>query len=207
MTIPLMFLSIALIVLWFIIGAKGHWALKAAVIAFTLHLCVSVGASLPDFAGWPSSSPVPSKFLVHWLVVKEPDKKTKEPGAIYLWATNLSSEEQENEEAWRRFLIPLDFTDLSQPRVYKVPYSTESHEKADDVIGRIRDGKTVIGESASGEGDGDGSGGEGKGGEGDGDGSGQEGGGGNEGGGQGTFSLSDDVNFQDLPAALLPDKN
>ena len=82
MTIPLVFFSLFILVLWFIIGAKGHWALKAIVIAMTLHFCISIGLSLEGFAGWPSADGLPDKFMVHWIVVEEPDKRTKTGGAI-----------------------------------------------------------------------------------------------------------------------------
>ena len=77
MTIPLVFFSLTALVLWFIIGARGHWALKALIILLTLHISLSVGMSIPNFAGWPSDDPLPKKFLVHWIIIKEPDKITK----------------------------------------------------------------------------------------------------------------------------------
>ena len=95
MTIPLVFFSLFILVLWFIIGAKGHWALKAIVIAMTLHFCISIGLSLEGFAGWPSADGLPDKFMVHWIVVEEPDKRTKTGGAIYVWATELGVQQDE----------------------------------------------------------------------------------------------------------------
>ncbi len=198
MTISLMFLSMAILILWFIIGSKGHWGIKTTVIALTLYLCVSIGAALPDFAGWPSTAPLPSKFLVHWLVVKEPPKKTKKEGAIYVWATSLSDNDGEKKKGWRRFLMPFSPIDTSEPRVYKTPYSIDSHKEADGVVNRIKDGKVVIGERGKGKGDGKGGEGKGK------NGSGTEG---RDGNGEGSFSLSEDVNFQNLPSPSLPDKN
>lgn len=208
MTIPLTFLSIAILILWFIIGSKGNWAIKAAVIPLTLYLCISIGAALPDLAGWPSTSPLPSKFLVHWLVVKEPTKKinatkgsVSKEGAIYVWATTISDEPQKKKGGWSSFLIPFSFASTSAPRVYTTPYSVDSHEEADGIINRIKDGKIVIGERGKGDGKGNGEGADGKKG-GNGPNAGENGA-----SGQGTFSLSRDVTFQDLPPALLPDKD
>ena len=204
MAIPLAFLSLTCLILWFVIGSKGHWALKAVVIAATLYLCVSIGTSLPDFAGWPSTAPLPDKFLVHWTVVKEPDKQTKKEGAIYIWETNLSADAQAQEDGWKKFLISFVVVDTLEPRVHKIPYTIEDHKTADGVNGRIKDGEIVIGHNNGGKG-GDGKKGDGKGkgkkGKGSQEGSGKEGNGG------GSFSLSRDVNFQSLPEPVLPDKN
>ncbi len=208
MAIALSFLILALLVLWFIIGAKGKWWLKALVIVMSLHLCLSISSSLPDFAGWPSDSELPDKFLVHWLVVKEPDKRTKEKGSIFLWETNLSDEASVDEkEGWEILLFSLVTIDGSQPRVHRLPYSTEDHEQANDIISRIQNGETIVG-TKKGEGAGEGNGeGDGEG-SGDGEGEGQQGGEGSneEGNGSGSFSLSDDVTFQQLPPPFLPPK-
>ena len=106
MTIPLVFFSLFILILWFIIGSRGHWALKAVVIAMTLHFCISIGLSLEGFAGWPSADGLPDKFIVHWIVVEEPDKKTKAPGSIYIWATDLSRDHETPETSgWKKFFL------------------------------------------------------------------------------------------------------
>jgi len=207
MPIVVAFLILVLLVLWFIIGSKGKWWLKALVMVMSLHLSLSISSSLPDFAGWPSTAPVPDEVLVHWMVVEEPNKRTKKEGSIYLWATNLSEEIQPQKEGWHKYLFSLVTSDPSQPRVHRLPYSTEDHEKAEDIIGRIKNGESIVGTR---NGNGEGSEGDGQG-EGEGDGSGQEGGDGSQegkdGNGSGGFSLSDDITFQQLPPPFLPPKD
>ena len=197
MTIPLVFFSLFILVLWFIIGAKGHWALKAIVIAMTLHFCISIGLSLEGFAGWPSGDGLPEKFIVHWIVVEEPDKRTKTGGAIYVWATDLSVEEEGAKPSpWRRFFLKLSPSNEGQPRAYVVPYSKEKHEESEGVLTQIKGGKAVVGERGEGEGEpGDGEDGNG---EGDGQSEGSEGG--------GSFSRSDGITFHELPPTRLPKK-
>jgi len=151
MTIPAVFFVLFLLILWFIIGARGHWLLKAFVIGITLHLCVSVGLSLSGFAGWPCEDSLPQKFIVHWIVVEEPDKKTKEKGAIYVWVTSIEEGESSLSEEWTqmilaRFFITLSPLTTNQPRSHIVPYSKQKHKKSEDVLTQIKAGKTVIGE-------------------------------------------------------------
>lgn len=199
MTIPLVFFSLFILILWFVIGAKGHWLLKAAVIAMTLHFCISIGLSLQGFAGWPSGEDLPTKFIVHWVVVEEPDKKTKDKGAIYVWATSLDNQKEErSSSAWRNFFLSLSPVDTGQPRAHAVPYSKEKHEESDGVLTKIKGGKIVIGERGK-KGKGKGEGEEGNGdGDGDGEGEGPQGG--------GSFSQSDGITFHDLPPTKLPKK-
>ena len=201
MTIPLVFFSLTALILWFIIGSKGHWLLKAAVISLTLYLCLSVGMSIPNFAGWPSDDSLPNKFLVHWIVVKEPDKKTKEAGHIYIWASNLSGTEEEEDIGWRQYLLSFAIQDMKEPRSYRTPYSMEGHERADGALGKIRAGESVMGKNNGKKGEGDG----GKKGKGKGEGKGGEGKGKGKGGG--SFSNSDDISFHDLPDTILPEKD
>ena len=122
MTIPLVFFSLTGLVLWFIIGAKGHWAIKAFIILLTLHICLSVGMSIPNFAGWPSDDRLPDKFLVHWITIKEPDKRTKEDGYIYIWATTLSNQEKEL-QGWKQYLLSFGVQDFTEPRASRTPYT------------------------------------------------------------------------------------
>ena len=180
--------------LWFVIGSKGPWFLKAVVILFSLHLCLSIQYSLSGIAGWPSDDSPPEKFIVHWIIVKEPPKKTSGEGAIYVWATNLSQKQNDNKDKWwERLLLSFRPSDLTEPRSYRLPYSKELHEEANDALGRIMKGERVGGtNNGKGKGKGEGNGNE----EGEG-----------EGEGGGTFSHSDDIGFHDLPAPRLPDKD
>ena len=201
MTIPLVFFTLAGLILWFIIGSRGHWLLKASVISITLYLCLSVGASIPNFAGWPSDDRLPDKFLVHWILVNEPDKKTKEDGDIYIWASTLSGPKEQAYGWWKRYLLSFAIQDPDEPRSYRTPYSTEAHKTAGDAVGKIKAGGSVVGRNnGKGGGSGDGEGGKGgKGANGD-SGKGQ-------GKGGGSFSRSDDISFHDLPDTVLPDKD
>ena len=92
--IALGFVLIASLVLWFIIGSKGHWLGKAALILASLYFCLSVGFSVNNFMGWPTSEELPKKFLVHWVVIDEPDAKSGSKGNIYVWTKPLSTSEK-----------------------------------------------------------------------------------------------------------------
>ena len=202
MTIPLVFFSLTGLILWFIIGARGHWGIKAFIILITLHVCLSVGISIPNFAGWPSGDRLPDKFLVHWITIKEPDKKTKEDGYIYIWATTLSQQEKEV-EGWKQYLLSFGVQDFTEPRAYRTPYTREGHERGEDALKKIKNGEPVMGRNNGKKGKGKGKG-DGK--KGDGKGKGKGGKGKKGGKGGGSFSQSDDISFHDLPETILPEK-
>ena len=203
MTIPLVFFSLTGLILCFIIGARGHWGIKAFIILLTLHVCLSVGMSIPNFAGWPSGDRLPDKFLVHWITIKEPDKKTKEDGYIYIWATTLSQQEKEV-EGWKQYLLSFGVQDFTEPRAYRTPYTREGHERGEDALKKIKNGEPVMGRNNGKKGKGKGKG-DGK--KGDGKGKGKGGKGKKGGKGGGSFSQSDDISFHDLPETILPEKD
>ena len=147
--------------------------------------------------GWPTTDELPDKFLVRWAVVNEPDKKRKTEGAIYIWVTYLSEKtETISESGWKDYLIPFSVTHKSNLRVHQSPYSTEDHKAITRVMGRIINKEKVVGTRK--RGDAGGSRGKGK--------NGKSSKGKDGGTSGGSFSLSDDINFQNLPPTVLPDK-
>ena len=51
MSIPFAFFILSSLLLWLLIGAKGHWLLKASVISFVLYFCLSIDFSLENLLG------------------------------------------------------------------------------------------------------------------------------------------------------------
>ena len=195
--IPLVFFVLSSLLLWLVIGAKGHWLFKAGVISFVLYFCISVGLSLGSLLGWPAGQPLPEEFKVHWIQIKEPNKRTGSEGSIYVWATSLGKYYKEDGwDGWRRMFVFFKNYDPTEPRAYRVNYSREMHERAEGALGKIMRGESVGGKN------------KGKG-EGEGEGEGEDKGTGKNGGGKkggGSLSKSDDIIFHELPPTKLPDK-
>ena len=199
--IALGFILIAALILWFVIGSKGHWGSKAAMIFISLYFCLSVGFSVSDFMGWPTKEELPEKFLVHWLVIDEPNAKTGDEGNIYIWLKQ-NPEQKKIYDSWDDYLLSF-YDGEAEPRSHRVPYTRELHEQAQQAISMIMGGMSVGGTSSGlqGEGDGDGDG------EGEGEGQGKAGGeGGQSGEGGGSLSRNGGIMFHELPPTRLPDK-
>ena len=196
--IALGFVLIAALILWFIIGSKGHWGSKAIMILLSLYFCLSVGFSVRDFMGWPTEEDLPEKFRVYWLVIDEPDPKGDSGGNIYVWLQPNSTTETVH-DSWEDYLISFYDGD-SEPRAYRLPYTRELHEQAQEALGTLMGGGGVGGTS-EGEGEGEG---EGDGDEGEGEGEGKEDQGGH---GGGSLSRNGGIMFHDLPPTKLPNKD
>ncbi|MEK0435370.1 MAG: hypothetical protein RL369_1419, partial [Pseudomonadota bacterium] len=87
--------------------------------------------------GYPSSDPLPARFLLIAAVVEEPTPKYA--GALYLWVTPI--------EEGRRQL---------EPRGYKLPYMRALHERINEGMKKGQRGISQMGtaEAKSGQGTG-----------------------------------------------------
>ena len=188
------FIVNAALVLWLIIGCRGNWLLKMAVTGLTLYFSLAIWVSLGDLLGWASQEPPPEKFLVHWILVKEPSQRNDHEEAIYVWLSELN----ENHGFTKHDTSALfpSFTPKrlpGEPRVHRLPYSKEMHEQSQQIMQLLMNGvKVVGGTNGMGTGGLDGEAGEG----------------GIEGDGEGSMSPSygPELYFYQLPPAQLPQK-
>jgi hypothetical protein len=78
--------------------------------------------------GWPSTNPVPEKFLLHGAVIEEPDKDRGVDGTIFLWLSDLTT-----------------YQPAEQPRAYIMPYSKRLHTAAQEALRQMRNGELQMG--------------------------------------------------------------
>lgn len=122
--VAVLLLSLNLTSLW-------RWWVKAAAIVVTIAFFAVSYSSLQAMMGWPTFQKPPARFSLVWTMVSEPDKKTRNPGAIYLWADALDANN-----------VP-----AGRPRSYQLPYSDalarrvaaaqEKREHGQDVMGTV----------------------------------------------------------------------
>jgi len=193
MGIAIGFVLIAALVLWFVIGSKGHWAVKAAMIVVSLYFCLSVGFSVGEFMGWPTNDKLPPKYLVHWAIVNEPDVKLGDEGSIYIWVKPIGEPEPEVEhKEWNDYLLSF-YDGKSKPRAYRMPYSRPLHEKIHRAMGILLKGGSVGGTNGEGTSEGEKK-------------SGSKGDGKTTNGGR-SLTTKGGIEFHKLPPPKLPDKD
>lgn len=190
--ISITFVVISAMCLWFIILGKGYWWLKGIMVSIVLYFSFGLWYSVSSLSGWPTEQNLPEKFMVHWALVKEPSKlNSSDLGSILMWASGIDDENEKIESS----LFPFKINKKKGPRVYKIPYSEQMHQKLAKAMQQIAQGKGVMGER-------NGSGGkEGKG-QGNGEGKGKDGQ-----KGYGSLSAEQDFIFYDLPPAVMPEKD
>ena len=124
--VAVLLLSLNLTSLW-------RWWVKAAAIIVTAAFFGVTYLAIHGLMGWPTTQKLPARFTLVWTLVSEPNKKANNPGAIYLWAEELDTNN-----------VP-----SGRPRSYQLPYSdalarkaASAQEKRDhgvDVMGVVAD--------------------------------------------------------------------
>lgn len=132
--IPLSFLILATLILWFLIGAKGHWLVKVIVTSLSLAFCILLWNSVEQALGFPTTDDFPKKFEIYSVTVREPYKD--KAGAIFFWIKNLNDVDGE---------ISLIDIPLDEPRSYRIEYSRELHKQTEEILKMLQQGKRVVG--------------------------------------------------------------
>jgi hypothetical protein len=124
--VTMLLLSLNLTSLW-------RWWIKAGAILVTTVFFGVTYLAITGLMGWPTTQKLPSRFNLVSSVVVEPDRRTHNPGHIYLWATEIG----ENN-------VPAD-----TPRSYQIGYTSglarkiagaqEKHDSGQEVMGVISD--------------------------------------------------------------------
>jgi hypothetical protein len=92
--------------------------------------------------GWPAlEDDIPDKVLIHWVIIKEPNKFTKSDGRIFVL---LETADESKSHFLARFFGYRK--EKVEPRLYGLKYSRDLHEQLEkDVIPRLKRGQPVAG--------------------------------------------------------------
>jgi hypothetical protein len=130
MTSTVLAISAAYVVIGVLLLALGltarlAWWVKAAAIVVTSVFFVEVFFATKGLLGWPRTGELPARFQLLWVRVVEPDLKSADPGAIYLW---IEAVDESN--------VP-----DGVPRSYRLPYSRPLADRAAKARDEIISGK------------------------------------------------------------------
>jgi hypothetical protein len=126
MTSTLLAISAAYVVIGVLLLAIGlysrfPWWVKAAAIVVTSAFFIEAFFATKSMLGWPQSAALPARFQLLWVRVVEPDRKSGDLGAIYLWVESVDDNN-----------VP-----EGVPRSYRLPYTrplADRSSKARDEI-------------------------------------------------------------------------
>lgn len=112
----------ALALLW------SRWPtwLKGLLVVAVTSLYFYGDAVLHDQWGWPSTDPLPERFVLLAAVIEEPSAKTN--GALYIWVNAVSGGKP-----------------AARPRAYRLPYAKDLHALLDEAMKKARQGISQMG--------------------------------------------------------------
>jgi hypothetical protein len=110
-----------------------RWWIKAAAVVLTTGFFGVTYVAVNGLMGWPTSQRLPPRFNLVWTQIVEPDKKTNNAGAVYIWAEAL---DENNVPARTPRSYELSYTDAL---ARKIAAAQEERDKGTDVMGRLDD--------------------------------------------------------------------
>jgi hypothetical protein len=137
LAIPIAFILLAATLCLLLIGSKWKWWQKLALIVIVPSFGLAVWASLSSYKGWPTTERPPTKSLVYWTLIREPDPKHGDPGAIYVWVKPLDGAKAAPNPLG---YVPPD----GEPRAYRLPYSRELHFGLQSAQRAIQEGRPIV---------------------------------------------------------------
>ncbi|MSO89327.1 MAG: hypothetical protein EXQ89_05095 [Rhodospirillaceae bacterium] len=106
---------IAVLLLSLNLASRWKWWVKGGAIVITVAFFYQSYLSLNAVLGYPTAQDLPSRFQIHWMILNEPDKRTRDRGAVFMWISELDSRDRPS----------------GPPRAYRLPYSDRLHQAAD----------------------------------------------------------------------------
>jgi hypothetical protein len=139
--LPLLLLIFGSLTLWLLTESQLKWYFKTICIATFCIFTTIFWSTIHSYLGWPADEDdMPEKVLIHWAIIKEPNKFTEFEGAIYILA---ESAEEETNSLRKVFGYNKD---KIEPRLYQLKYNRSLHEHLQrKVIPKLKTGQPVYG--------------------------------------------------------------
>ena len=139
--LPILLLVFGGLTFWILNESKLKWYLKTACITTFCLFTIIFWTSIHTFLGWPADEEdMPNKILIHWVIVKEPNKFEEFDGGIFIL---LETMEKPKANRVARFFGY--GKNKMEPRLFGLKYSRELHEQLEKVKGRLKQGQPVAG--------------------------------------------------------------
>jgi hypothetical protein len=139
--LPLLLLIFGGLTLWLLTESQLKWYFKTACIATFCIFTTIFWSTIHSYLGWPAhENDMPEKVLIHWVIIKEPNKFTEFDGAIYILA-----ESAEKETSSMRKIFGYS-KDGIEPRLYQLEYNRTLHENLqNNIVPKLKAGQPVYG--------------------------------------------------------------
>jgi len=139
--LPILLLVFGGLSFWILTESKVRWYVKTVCITVFCLFTVIFWSTIHSFLGWPAQEEgMPEKILVHWVIIKEPNKFQEFDGAIYLLLE--SAEKDEPNKILKFFGYKKN---KIEPRLYGLRYGRELHEQLEKIKSKLKNGQPVAG--------------------------------------------------------------
>jgi len=140
--LPILLLVFGGLSFWVLNESRLKWYFKTACITTFCIFTIVFWSSIHSFLGWPAmEEDMPEKVLIHWVIIKEPNKFTKYNGRIYVLLE--SAEEPESNFLARFFGYKKE---KIEPRLHGLKYNRGLHESLKKgVMPKLKRGQPVMG--------------------------------------------------------------
>jgi hypothetical protein len=140
--LPILLLLFGGLTFWVLTESKLKWYFKTACISVFCIFTIIFWSSIHSFLGWPAlEKDMPKKMVIHWVIVKEPNKFTEFNGRIYILSESIT---EEGVSSLARFFGYRK--SKIEPRLYGMEYSRELHEQIENqIMPKLRGGQPVAG--------------------------------------------------------------
>jgi hypothetical protein len=140
--LPILLLMFGGLSFWILNESQLKWYFKTACIATFCMFTIVFWSAIHTFLGWPAlGADMPEKLLIHWVIVKEPNKAISYDGRIFILAESV---DEESSNALARFFGYRK--DKIEPRLYGLKYARGLHEQLEKgVKSKLKNGQPVIG--------------------------------------------------------------
>jgi hypothetical protein len=141
--LPILLLAFGGLTFWILTESRLKWYFKTVCISVFCIFTIIFWSSIHTFLGWPAlEKDMPEKVLVHWVIIKEPNKFTEYDGRIFVLLESVAEPEPS--------LLARFFgyrKEKVEPRLYGLKYSRGLHEKLEkELIPKLRNGQPTMGE-------------------------------------------------------------
>ena len=140
--LPILLLVFGGLTFWLLVESSVKYYLKIACIASFCIFTTIFWSSIHSFLGWAAlEKDIPEKVLIHWAIIKEPNKAIDFDGRIYILLESTKDDDN-------TFLAKLFGyrKEKIEPRLFGLEYSRSLHERLEGISGRLRKGQPVLGE-------------------------------------------------------------
>ena len=137
--LPILLLAFGGLTFWVLNESSLKWYIKTACISIFCIFTIIFWSAIHTFLGWAAlEDDMPEKVLVHWGIIKEPNKVTKYNGRIFMLLESVGEPES---SALARFFGYRK--EKVEPRLYGLKYNRGLHEQLEKIKGKLRKGQPV----------------------------------------------------------------